>query len=54
MDARVTVKGRIMGALRAEGGHPGEAPKKDVANGHRNRVVLLADWPMGEMDKQGS
>jgi predicted nucleic acid-binding protein len=28
--------------------------EKAVANGHRNRVVLLADWSMRETDTQGS
>ncbi|MFO1101927.1 MAG: type II toxin-antitoxin system VapC family toxin [Methylocystis sp.] len=28
--------------------------EKVVANGHRNRIVLLADWPMGETGKQGA
>lgn len=27
--------------------------EKAVGNGHRNRVILLADWPMGETDTQG-
>lgn len=28
--------------------------EKAVANGHRNLVVLLADWPVRETDTQGS
>jgi predicted nucleic acid-binding protein len=28
--------------------------EKAVDNGHRNHVILLADWPLGETDTQGS